>query len=106
MSLTTKTFDIKKFARAVLKQAGEDEAARNPDALGPEHLTPGLQKAYIQILREDTFTLADIDFGEIGEDDIDDLETVLNYSPANRLFHICEVFKDFEASAAVRRAFI
>jgi len=106
MAFTEKTFDLKKFARAVNACPGETASRPDPDALGPEHLKPCLFSAYIQILRKDAITIADLDFNEIGDGDIDDLETVLQYSPANRLFNICEVFKGFAPAAAATRAFI
>lgn len=106
MAFTEKTFDLKKFTRAVKACPGETESERDPDELGPEHLKPCLFSAYIQILREDTITIADLDFDEIGDGDIDDLETVLHDSPANGLFDVCEVFRGFEPAAAAKRAFI
>ena len=100
MGFITKTFDARKFARAIGKIPGAESNARNFNELTPEDLNPCLLPAYIEALREDCITVAGLDFDEIGEGDIDDLETVLHHSPANRLFGISEVFKEFEPSAA------
>lgn len=106
MSISEKTYDLKRFSRAMRRHPGDMEPKRDPDTLNPEDLKPCLQSAYIQILREECITITGIDFGAIGDGDIDDLESVLYYSPANRLFDICEVFKSFKPAAENARAFI
>jgi len=107
MGYIEKTFDLKKFIRVMKKSPDETESLRGPETLSPEDLNPCLLPAYTQILREGVVTIAGLDFGGISVGDIDDLENVLRYSPANRLFSISEVFIGFEpAAASVKRAFI
>ena len=107
MGFIQKTFDARKFARAMRKLPNAPERLRSFDELTPEDLNPCLLPVYIEVLREEMVTVTNLDFDEIGEGDIDDLETVLHNSPANRLFGICEVFTAFEPSAATAvRAFI
>jgi len=106
MGFIDKTFDLKKFARALREQSGEPERNHDPDALTPDNLKPCLYDAYIQILRHESIDISRLDFGEIGDGDIDDLENVLENSPANRLFRLSDVFRQFEPSAAAGRVFI
>jgi len=106
MGFFEKSFDLKKFAGAIRKYPDCTDMPRYPDTMGPEDLKPCLLPVYIQILREGSITLADLDLSAIGEGDIDDLESVLHYSPANKLFDISEVFRAFAPSAAAKRAFI
>ena len=106
MGFIDKTFDLKKFARVIHKHEPETETGRDPDELGPEDLSPYLLPIYFEILREDSFTLANLDFDSIGDGDIDNLETALGYSPVNRLFYICEKFKMAKSTAAAGRVFI
>jgi len=106
MGYIEKSFDLKKFCRAIRSNPEEAKSKPGPDALGPEDLCPLLQSAYIQALREGSITIAGLDFSKIGEGDIDILETVLDCSPANRLFDICEAFKEFSPATYTGRAFI
>ena len=106
MGFIQKTFDLKKCARALQRHPGEPERMRDPNALSPNDLNPCFYETYIYILRRHAIRISDLDFSMIGEGDIDDLETVLHYSPANRLFEISDVFRRFEPSAADKRVFI
>ena len=100
MGFIQKTFDSRKFARAMRKLPGEKESRPDHGVLTPKDLNPCLLPVYVEILREEMITISNLDFDEIGEGDIDDLESVLVSFPANRLFGICEVFAGFEPSAA------
>ena len=102
MGFITKTFDARKFARAIRNIPNAESSVKDFDELTPEDLNPCLLPAYIEALREDRITIANLDFDEIGDGDIDDLETVLHHSPANRMFGISEVFKEFEPSAVAK----
>ena len=106
MGFFEKSFDLRKFARAVKTCVDDMGTDTEYGHLRPELLEPCLQKVYIQALREEIITLANIDFEEISENDIYDLENVLHYSPANKLFDICEVFIGLQPAAAVKGAFI
>jgi hypothetical protein len=88
------------------KHPGNTDNLWDKHNLSPEDFNPCLLPVYIDVLREGIITIADLDFNEIDDSDIDDLETVLNYSPVNRLFSISEVFIGFDPSAATVRAFI
>ena len=74
--------------------------------LTPEGLVPDLYAVYIQILRYDTIDISRLDFTAIGDGDIDDLENVLRNSPANKLFHLSDVFRWLKPTAAAGRTFI
>lgn len=106
MSYIKITFDLKKFARAMRNRPGDADSGPNPDMPSPDDLPSCLKPVYVQALREERITITDLDFSRIGEGDIDGLEYVLTYSPANRLFDICEAFKGFKPSAAEKRVFI
>ena len=102
-----KKFDAKKFARAMGKCPGMAGSPPDPMMMTPDDLKACLLPVYIEIMRSETVTIAGLDFGEIGDGDIDDLEAVLHDSPANRLFGISEVFVGFEpAASAAAGAFI
>ena len=106
MESVTKTIDVKKLAGVLHACPAEPAQPSDPDAMGPEDLNPSLTNAYLQALREERIKLADIDFNNIGEGDIDDLETALSCSPATKLFSICEKFRMLKPSAAAWRVFI
>ena len=106
MRTVTRTFDVKKMTAALHICPVAPVQQWHPEAPKPEDLKPCLLQVYLQVLREDEITLAGIDFEIIGDGDIDDLETVLAYSPATRLFNICEKFKMLQPSAASGRMFI
>ena len=106
MGFIDKTFDLKKFARVIHKREAEPETRKDPDEPGPEDLNPFLLQLYFEILRGNSFTLANLDFDSIGDGDIDILETVLGFSPVNRLFSICEKFSMVKPAAATGRMFI
>jgi len=106
MGFAEQTFDMRKFARALGGHQGAPGQSAGNDALGPDGLNPRLHGAYIQALRHGTIDIGRLDFGGIGEGDIDDLESVLENSPANGLFKLGDAFRMLEPSAAAGRAFI
>jgi len=106
MGFVDKTFDLKKFTRAVRRHPGTPGQKTDPHALGQNNLHPCLYDVYFQILRHDTIDISRLDFGAIGYGDIDTLENVLINSPANDLFHLSEAFRQFKPSATTGRVFI
>ena len=106
MEFIEKTFDLKKFARAMHKWLGKPEEGLYADILMPNDLKPCLYDIYIQVLRNDSIDIGRLDFDEIGNGDIDDLESVLEQSPVNSLFGLGDFFRHLEPSAATRRSFI
>ena len=106
MGFAEKTFDLRKFVRAVHKQPDASQQPPGPDTLTPEDLSPCLFDVYIQILRHETIDISKMDIDDIGEGGIDDLENVLDNSPANGLFHLSDVFRQLEPAVAPGRVFI
>jgi len=106
MGFIEKTFDMKTFIRAIHKQPGADECSKAPGAPAPGDLSPCIYDVYIQILRYGTIDIAKLDLGGICDGDIDSLENALDSSPADGLALLCEIFRQFEPSAAARRGFI
>ena len=101
-----KSFDLKKFAKALRTQPDTGKLVPDRDALTPQDLNPCLFEAYIHILRYESIDISRLDFDEIGEGDIENLENVLCYSPSTSLFEISDVFRRFAPSAAAGSAFI
>jgi len=106
MGFIKKTFDLRKFARVLSKHQGAQEKNQDPDALIPGELKPYLYDMYIHILRHDSIDISKLDFDEIGDGDIDDLENVLENTPTNELFRLSDVFRHFKPTAATGRIFI
>lgn len=91
---------MKKLTSALRKQHDSGVPVPGSDALTPQELNPCLFEVYIHILRFETIDISRLDFNEIGEGDIENLENVLCYSPATSLFEISDVFRRFAPSAA------
>jgi len=106
MGFIEKTFDLKEFAHALHKQPGIAGQKLDSDTLTPDDLIPSLRDVYYQILRDDMVDITGLDFGVIGEGDIENLENALCYSPAHDLFALSAIFRQFAPSAAAGCQFI
>jgi len=106
MGFADRTFDPKKFARALRSQPDASTTPTNRDALTAANLNPLLYGAFMQMLREDPVAISALDFGKISDADLDVLEHVLYNAPANALFSISGMFTRLAPSAAAAQAFI
>ncbi len=107
MGFIQKTLDLKKLARTLKKRAADPEwESRFLGSIKPGELSPVMFQIYLQVLRFGEINIAALDFDEIGEGDIDELESVLADNPSHALFELSEVFRELAPSVAGAQAFI
>ncbi|MDR1130857.1 MAG: hypothetical protein LBL15_00365 [Oscillospiraceae bacterium] len=107
MGFIQQSFDTKKLARVLRKRPGDpDWKVRYTGGILPSALTPAMYRVCMQILRRNKIVISEVDFDEIGDGDIDDLESILEDNPSHALFTLSELFREFVPSAADKSVFI
>jgi hypothetical protein len=107
MGFIQKTIDVKKLARILKKRRADPEwKSKFIGAATQKDLTPVMLDVYFQIMRQDKIIISELNFAEISESDIDDLESVLADNPCHELFQLGEVFREFVPAAPDARVFI